>query len=111
MNTSIVAPSVQSACDALGALSDPLRWQIVSLLKDGERCVCDLEDALGLQQSRLSYHLAVLRNAEVITSRKQGRWVYYSVSPDALEGLASVLSDLAVESREARNGPGSVCCD
>jgi ArsR family transcriptional regulator len=111
MNISSVAPSVRAGCDALGALSDPLRWQIVSLLTDGERCVCDLETALELQQSRLSYHLAVLRNAGVITARKQGRWVYYSVCPDALEELASVLGELAAESREARNGQGSVCCD
>lgn len=97
-------------CEAFGSLSDPLRWEIVSLLSTGERCVCDLEGLLGLTQSRLSYHLGVLRNAGLLTARKEGRWVYYSVAPDTFAALAAILGRVADESRFAPAAPASGSC-
>ena len=94
-------PAVETACEALGSLADPLRWRIVALLSGGERCVCDLEGLLGLTQSRLSYHLGILRKAGLLTARKDGRWMYYSVAPDGLEALASELGRLAEDCRSA----------
>ena len=72
-------------------------------LKDGERCVCDLTDALKTGQSRLSFHLKVLKNAGLITDRPEGRWTYYALNRDALEELEAVVQAL----QGARPGVGS----
>ncbi len=76
------------------ALSDETRLQLLELLRDGEQCVCDLTDALDAAQSRLSFHLKTLKDAGLVTDRKQGRWVYYALNPDALDGLADLVSEL-----------------
>jgi ArsR family transcriptional regulator len=51
--------------------------QVIEALGGGERCVCELTEALGVAQSRLSFHLKVMRQAGLITAREEGRWVYY----------------------------------
>jgi len=61
------------------ALSEPLRLQIVELLRSKELCVCDLCEALGVSQSTLSFHLKVLKEAHLLRARQQGRWMYYSI--------------------------------
>jgi ArsR family transcriptional regulator, arsenate/arsenite/antimonite-responsive transcriptional repressor len=66
------------------ALSDETRLQILDLLRDGERCVCDLQFDVGAAQSRLSFHLRVLRDAGLVTDRKEGRWSYYALAADTL---------------------------
>jgi ArsR family transcriptional regulator len=69
------------------ALSDETRLQILELLAAGEQCVCDLTDALRTGQSRLSFHLKTLKEAGLLTDRREGRWVYYALNPDAVEEL------------------------
>lgn len=69
------------------ALSDPTRLDIVVLLSHGERCVCELQEALTAAQSRLSFHLGVLKDAGIVTDRREGRWVYYTLNRDALDGI------------------------
>lgn len=59
------------------ALSDETRLRIVALLSHGELCVCHLESALELSQPAASRHLAVLRNAGVVDTRRDGAWVFY----------------------------------
>lgn len=68
------------------ALSDPVRVQIVHLLEQhADLCNCDLEDLLGLTQSKTSYHLKVLLDANLITRRVAGTWSHYSlVKPNLL---------------------------
>jgi ArsR family transcriptional regulator len=78
----------------LKALADPLRINIVQALADGERCVCDLTEMLGLTQSRLSFHLKVMRQAGVLRAREQGRWVYYRLEPEAIRQLQHWLTGL-----------------
>jgi ArsR family transcriptional regulator len=55
------------------------------MLRDGERCVCELQDELDIAQSRLSFHLKVLKDAGLVADRKDGRWSYYTIRPEALE--------------------------
>uniref|UniRef100_A0A7C3PGS1 ArsR family transcriptional regulator n=1 Tax=Oscillatoriales cyanobacterium SpSt-418 TaxID=2282169 RepID=A0A7C3PGS1_9CYAN len=62
------------------ALSEPLRVRIVELLRDKELCVCDLCDSLEVGQSKLSFHLKILKAAKLLRSRQEGRWVYYSLN-------------------------------
>ena len=62
------------------ALSDPLRIQVIELLRSQELCVCELCARLGVTQSKLSFHLKNLKEAELVRSRQEGRWIYYSLN-------------------------------
>jgi ArsR family transcriptional regulator len=75
------------------ALSEPLRMQILDLLRTNELCVCDLCEALGVPQSKLSFHLKVLREAELVRTRQEGRWIYYSLNLPQIVTLEQFLSD------------------
>lgn len=78
----------------LKALSDPTRLRIVSLLRHGELCVCDLTEALQIPQSTVSRHLASLKNAGWVKSRRSGKWMHYLLLddvPSLQERIASVL--------------------
>jgi len=77
------------------ALSDEKRLRVVSLLGSGEHCVCELTEALGVGQSLLSFHLKALKEAGLVTDRREGRWVYYSLAPDALALAEAALGELA----------------
>ncbi|MCP9821483.1 helix-turn-helix transcriptional regulator [Cyanobium sp. L1E-Cus] len=81
----------------LKAMADPLRLQVLEALGVRERCVCELTSQLGLAQSKLSFHLKVLREAGLIEARDEGRWVYYSLRTDAIEQLRCWLGDLAAK--------------
>ena len=84
------------------ALSDENRLRIIEVLREGERCVCDLQSSLDLGQSLLSHHLKALRDAGMVRTRKEGRWVHYSLAIDVLAELeayfASVCGDAAMAS-------------
>jgi DNA-binding transcriptional ArsR family regulator len=62
------------------ALSDEKRLRILKLLRVKEMCVCELMIALQLTQPNLSHHLRILENIGIVNSRKQGKWVYYSLA-------------------------------
>ena len=76
------------------ALSDETRLAIVERLRGGERCVCDLTDLLDAAQSRLSFHLKVLKEAGLVSDRREGRWVHYALRPEAFEQLETALATL-----------------
>lgn len=69
--------------EAFQSLADETRLRILRLLAGGGKalCVCELVDALEVPQHNVSRHLAVLRRAGLLTERKEGRWVYYGLSP------------------------------
>lgn len=79
----------------LRVLAEPIRLQVVQALGQGERCVCDLTGELGLAQSKLSFHLKVMKESGLISARQEGRWVYYRLEPTALERLRDWLAQLA----------------
>src|SRR5882724_7123706 len=81
------------------ALSDVTRLEIIDLLRGGERCVCELTEALSTAQSLLSFHLRTLKDAGLVTDRRAGRWVYYAINPDGLEALRRALDELRPSSR------------
>ena len=82
--TTVQALDVDRAVTLFHALSDPIRLSILELLRGGERCVCDLQGDLDTAQSKLSFHLKVLKEAGIVTDRREGRWSYYTIVPDAL---------------------------
>lgn len=91
--------------EAFQALADETRLRILRLLShEGKAlCVCELVDALEVPQHNVSRHLAVLRRSGLLTERKEGRWVYYSLAPkpDAflrhLLAAAGAVSDSAFD--------------
>ena len=76
------------------ALSDETRLRILDLLRGGEHCVCELTDVLDLGQSLLSFHLKTLKDAGLVTDRREGRWMYYALASEKLEALAAHLTGL-----------------
>ncbi|MDD3364353.1 MAG: metalloregulator ArsR/SmtB family transcription factor [Syntrophomonas sp.] len=66
------------------ALADETRMRILNLLKNGELCVCDIEDVLDIQQSNASRHLNKLKVAGLIISAKKSQWVYYRVNDEII---------------------------
>ncbi|WP_296367797.1 metalloregulator ArsR/SmtB family transcription factor [Vulcanococcus sp. Clear-D1] len=90
----------------LKALAEPIRLQLIEVLGNGERCVCELTSELGMAQSKLSFHLRVLKEAGLLNAREEGRWVYYSLKPEALQELRTWLGDLASRCTV----PASPCC-
>src|SRR5215203_2019038 len=76
------------------ALGDPIRVQLVDVLRKhaGKVCVCELVPLLDLSQPTVSHHLKVLRDAGLVDSERRGLWAYYYVIPDALEELSAWLS-------------------
>jgi ArsR family transcriptional regulator len=83
----------------LGALADPVRLRIVSMLAaapDGAACGCDLETPLNLSQPTVSHHLKILREAGIVEGNRQGRWVYYRVVPERLDELREALAPVTL---------------
>ena len=76
------------------ALSDETRLQIIDMLRKRERCVCDLTEVLDSGQSRLSFHLKVLKDAGLVTDRREGRWSYYEINPDTFAQLEEFVGGL-----------------
>jgi ArsR family transcriptional regulator len=76
------------------ALSDPTRLSILERLRFGERCVCDLTGALDAAQSRLSFHLKVLKDAGLVSDRREGRWMYYTLNLEVLDEIVELMQGL-----------------
>ena len=105
---STVKPDTERAVQLFHALSDGTRISILRRLRLGERCVCDMTDALDAAQSRLSFHLKVLKEAGLVTDRRDGRWMYYTLNPDTLAEVAEVVDALAAAPSAAELKSG--CC-
>jgi ArsR family transcriptional regulator len=75
------------------ALSDPIRLQVLDLLREQEMCVCDLCNQIDVAQSKLSFHLKTLKSAGLVRSRQEGRWIYYSLNLPQLVELEQYLSE------------------
>ncbi|HET7342988.1 MAG TPA: metalloregulator ArsR/SmtB family transcription factor [Methylomirabilota bacterium] len=85
---------VDAALRLFRALGDETRLRLLEQLRAGEQCVCNLTDELDARQSRLSFHLKTLKEAGLVTDRRQGRWVYYALNPEAFAVLERVLGEL-----------------
>ena len=106
MATSLASRTARSV-DLFHALSDETRLEIVSMLRSGERCVCDLTEALDAAQSRLSFHLKVLKDAGIVRDRKDGRWVHYELEREAFEEIEELVA--AMKPAAGRGNTGNCC--
>lgn len=73
------------------ALGHPTRLMLLDVLKEREACVCDLTEIAGVDQSTVSKHLALLKEAGLVASRKEGTMTYYRQTASCLEGLFTCL--------------------
>lgn len=108
----MAAPAVHQvrAAQLFHALSDETRLGIIEMLRGGERCVCDLQADLDAAQSRLSFHLRVLKEAGLIVDRRDGRWSYYSIVPEALAEAHDMAIALLPEKGVLPAAVGASCC-
>jgi len=88
---------LQLVRDRFQALADPIRLAVVELLRGEEMCVCDLCDRLHLHQSKLSFHLKILKQAGLIRPRQAGRWIYYRLDPEAIAHLSAYLAQFQTQ--------------
>ncbi|HEX3655714.1 MAG TPA: metalloregulator ArsR/SmtB family transcription factor [Pirellulales bacterium] len=87
----------ESCAKRLKALADPERLRIINLLFEGPRHVSDLADLLHDEIVKVSHHLGVLRKADLVQTRKEGRFVQYMLHPDVLRGPQSAASAHTIE--------------
>jgi ArsR family transcriptional regulator, arsenate/arsenite/antimonite-responsive transcriptional repressor len=80
---------------AFKALSDPTRLRIFLLLMERELCVCELMFVLDMPQSRVSHQLRLLRDADLVEDKRDGRWIIYAIPPTVKESLAPLLRQFA----------------
>ncbi|HEY9051754.1 MAG TPA: metalloregulator ArsR/SmtB family transcription factor [Gammaproteobacteria bacterium] len=106
------------------ALSNDIRLRCLMLLQlEGELCVCELTHAMELSQPMISRHLALLRDAHLVSDRRAGVWIYYRINPDLPEWVNEVLQAAVTGSKQQApfiddqkrlehmaNRPGDVCC-
>lgn len=97
MTTALPALDLSRTAALFHALSDPTRLAVLELLREGERCVCELQVEIEASQSRLSFHLRVLKDAGLVTDRKEGRWSYYAIAPSALAEVHDMVRTLGTE--------------
>jgi ArsR family transcriptional regulator len=106
--STVTARDGQRTARLFHALADKTRLRILEQLADGEQCVCDLTDALEAGQSRLSFHLRTLKDAGLVTDRRQGRWIYYTLRPEAVDELRDVVA--AIGAPRGRGLRIARCC-
>lgn len=87
----------ESQARILKALAHPTRLQILEILRSGEKCVCELLPALGLEQSNVSQHLAILREHGLIDYRKEGLRVTYWVKDERVFEIIELINKILVD--------------
>ena len=83
------------AAPLLAVAAEPVRWRILAGLSDEPRCVCAIQDDVDVSASLLSYHLKALREAGLVTATRRGKWIDYTLAPDAHDRLAAALPTAA----------------
>lgn len=104
MDISRMRKAAASASALLKVLSNPERLLLLCELSQGERCVSEMEQGLGIEQPTLSQQLAVLRTEGLVDTRREGRWIFYRITDEKLLALLQTLYRLfcAPEARRAR---------
>lgn len=110
-------PKSAVALDVLfRALADPTRLRLLNLIADREICVCYLVEILRMSQPKVSRHLAYLRRAGIVASRREGKWMHYRLAAPKDEVAASILQETLRHLREKREMRqdvarlGDACC-
>ena len=86
--------SLEQLSSLMQAIGHPSRLQILLAIGDGEACVCHLEAAFGWRQAYLSQHLAALREAGLVTDRRESRFIFYRLSDPRLISVLGTLAEM-----------------
>ena len=89
------------------ALADENRIRILKLLQSGEKCACVLLDDLHITQPTLSHHMKILCDSGIVTGRKDGKWMHYSISNEGAEVVVDYLKALTSVNGCSEN---NTCC-
>lgn len=87
--------------NAFKALADPTRRKILQLLRQGEMTAGELAEKFDMAKPSVSHHFAVLKQADLIESRREGQQIYYSLNTTVMEDLLSIIWDLFAEQEKA----------
>jgi ArsR family transcriptional regulator len=93
------AESAQRLAAVLKVIAEPTRLRLLSLVAahaDGEACICDLTEPVGLSQPTVSHHMKLLVEAGLLEREQRGKWAYYRLVPGALDALTRLLSTAVV---------------
>jgi ArsR family transcriptional regulator len=99
MPATIPVPETQRVLEQLKALANDVRFEIISILAQRECCVCELEGLLEQAQSKVSYHLATLREVGLVSSEQRGKNVFYRLERNALYRLGGDLLQTVLRPR------------
>lgn len=86
------------------AFCDENRVQILQLLQDGEKCACKLLEEMQITQPTLSHHMKILCDAGVVTGRKEGKWMHYSISREGMQMAVNCLESFIGNEGNEVNG-------
>ena len=89
-----MATIYEARANVFRAFCDERRLRILELLQGGEKCACILTDALGMPQSSLSYHMKILCDSGIVTSREEGKWTHYRISREGSENAVALLREI-----------------
>ena len=89
-----------SSNEAFKALGDPTRRQILALLRQGERTAGDPAERFDMTKPSMSHHFSVLKEAELISSRRDGQQIWYELNTTVVEDLMAWMMDLAADSKQ-----------
>lgn len=95
LTAALGAQEAQELAGIFKALADPARLRLLSLIAaapDGEACICDLTEPVGLSQPTVSHHMKRLTDAGLVEREQRGRWAYYRVLPGAMGALARAIA-------------------
>ena len=90
------------------ALCDERRLRILELLHTGEKCACILIDEMDMPQSSLSYHMKILCDSGIVTSREEGKWTHYKISKQGSERAIGLLKEITAVSDDITDS--TKCC-
>ncbi len=89
-------------------MAHPSRLAMVEALAGGERCVCELQELVGSDMSTVSRHLSMLRNAGIVSDRKQGQWVYYRLCTPCVAGFLRCIDAVMGQECDCERCPSLV---
>ena len=96
---------MEAAIKMFKALSDETRLRIYLLLMQGELCVCELENILNMEQSRISHSVRILKEAGLVANRREGKWIIYVVNPETENNIIiqSLKNELELPEQDLKN--------
>ena len=91
------------------ALCNETRLTVLSILRNGEKCACVLLERVSVSQPTLSHHMEILIDSGIVTARKEGKWMHYSISKAGSENAIDLLRELTTVTADEKYDKG--CCE